>query len=216
MAHPDQAFGDKTYSQFGEDLVLLNVFYRLGIDRGKYFDVGAHHPHNISNTALLYDRGWRGVCIEANPNHIRAFEEARPEDNILNVGVGTITGEMTFYMIDQYSGRNSFDRSVVERFVAEHPEFKITEQKSIPVVSLESLFIHFGTPDFLSIDIEGLDYDVLAHSLIWHKPKVICVENHGKERMFDDLLKRQRYDKIFNTVANGIYLHEDSSRHRNK
>ncbi len=62
--------------------------------------------------------------------------------------------------------------AVVERFVAEHPEFKITEQKSVPVVSLESLFIHFGTPDFLSIDIEGLDYDVLAHSLVWRKPKV--------------------------------------------
>jgi len=187
MSHPDQFFGDKTYSQFGEDLILLNVFAKLGIKKGKYFDVGAHHPHNISNTALLYERGWRGVCIEANPNHIRAFEEARPEDNILNVGVGTITGEMTFYMID------------------------LTEQKSVPVISLESLFIQFGTPDFLSIDIEGLDYDVLAHSLVWRKPKVVCVENHGKEMMFDDLLKRLGYDKIFNTVANGIYIYEDRS-----
>ncbi len=88
MAHPDQAFGDKTYSQFGEDLILLNVFHKLGIEKGKYFDVGAHNPWNISNTALLYERGWRGVCVEAHTNQIGGFEFARPEDNLMNVGVG--------------------------------------------------------------------------------------------------------------------------------
>ncbi len=100
MSHPDQAFGDKTYSQFGEDLILLNVFYKLGIEKGRYFDVGAHNPWNISNTALLYERGWRGVCVEANPNQISGFELARPEDNILNVGVGCSIGTAPFYMID--------------------------------------------------------------------------------------------------------------------
>ena len=206
MRHPDQAFGDKTYSQFGEDIILLNVFAKLGIKKGRYFDVGAHHPYNISNTALLYELGWRGVCIEANPNHIKAFEEARPEDHVLNVGVSFIGGLTPFYMIDDYSGRNSFDKTTVDKFVAAYPEFKIREVKEIPVVLLDSIFKSLGTPHLLCIDIEGMDYIVLDGMIA--RPKVICVENEGKVQEFDDLLKTMKYDKIFNTIGNGIYLHE--------
>lgn len=206
MAHPDQAFGDKTYSQFGEDLVLLNVFEKLGIKKGKYFDVGAHHPFNISNTALLYERGWRGVCVEANPNLIQSFMEYRPEDTILNMGIGTVISFMDFYMIDDYSGRNTFNKDVAEKFVSEHPQFQISKVTPIKVVEIDELFERFGVPDLLTIDIEGLDFAVL--DWMGGRPKVICVENHGQEKMFDDLLSSMDYVKIFNTVANGIYLHE--------
>ena len=206
MAHPDQAFGDKTYSQFGEDLVLLNVFHKLGIQKGKYFDVGAHHPYNISNTALLYERGWRGVCVEANPNHIKAFLDHRPEDTILNMGVGVSTSFMDFYMIDDYSGRNTFDKEVAEKFVSEHPQFQISKVTPIKVVKIDELFERLGVPDLLTIDIEGLDYEVL--DTMRGRPKVICVENHDQEWYFDSLLSEMNYDKIFNTVANGIYVHE--------
>jgi len=209
MSHPDQAFGDKTYSQFGEDLILLNVFYKLGIEKGRYFDVGAHNPWNISNTALLYERGWRGVCIEANPNHIKTFEEARPEDNILNVGVGCSIGTMPFYMIDDYSGRNTFDKDKAEKFVSDYPLFKIQEVREIPMVTIDSLFKSLYVPDLLCIDIEGYDYPVLMS--MEARPKVICVENEGQIQGLDDLLKGMGYDKIFNTVANGIYIHANST-----
>jgi FkbM family methyltransferase len=206
VSHPDQAFGDKTYAQFGEDLILLNIFSKLGISKGKYFDVGAHHPFNISNTALLYERGWRGVCIEANPNHIAPFVYHRPEDVILNMGVGTTNSIMDFYMIDDYSGRNTFNKEVAEKFVSEYPQFHIRKTIPINVVKIDELFEKFGVPDLLTIDIEGLDYDVLDN--MQGRPKVICVENHGQGSWFDDLLSEMGYDKIFNTVANGIYLHE--------
>lgn len=215
MSHPDQAFGDKTYAQYGEDLILLNIFQQLGIEKGKYFDVGAHHPFNISNTALLYERGWRGVCVEANSNHIPAFLEHRPEDTILNLGVATITGEMTLYMVDDYSGRNSFDREVLERFVDEHPTFAIRGEKKIPVVTLGSLFEKFGTPDLLSIDIEGLDYEVLQHTLPRYRPRVICVESDKGPHSLTDLLYGFEYDRVFTTLGNGIYLNANSTGYRN-
>lgn len=209
MAHPDQAFGDKTYAQFGEDLVLLNVMHNLGIEKGKYFDVGAHHPHNISNTALLYERGWRGVCIEANPNLVKAFEEFRPEDNILNVGIGVVPGVLPFYMIDDYSGRNSFDLETAQQFVRDHPSFSIQAIKEIPIVTLDSLFKSLYVPDLLCIDIEGLDYQVLE--AMEGRPRIICVENHGRIKEFDDLMESKKYAKLFNTVSNGIYINEDCS-----
>lgn len=54
---PDQGFGHITYSQFGEDLVVANIFALLGVKRPTYLDVGANHPLKGSNTALLYARG---------------------------------------------------------------------------------------------------------------------------------------------------------------
>src|SRR5437763_16778861 len=68
IGHPDQGFGGRTYAQFGEDLIFLNIFALLGINTPSYIDVGAHHPVNISNTALLYERGCRGIKIDANPD----------------------------------------------------------------------------------------------------------------------------------------------------
>jgi FkbM family methyltransferase len=207
MSHPDQAFGDRTYSQFGEDLILLNIFAKLGIKKGRYFDVGAHHPYNISNTALLYERGWRGVCIEANENLIAAFEKARPEDRIMCVGINPNTAFVTpFYMIDDYSGRNSFDKETVNKFVKEHPEFSVSRISLMSVVQIDLIFKESYVPDLLSIDIEGLDYAVLES--MEARPWVICVENEGKVEEFDNLLKSMKYDKIFNTIGNGIYLHE--------
>ena len=151
-------------------------------------------------------RRWRGVCVEANPNHIAPFMYHRPEDLILNMGVGVSTGFMDFYMIDDYSGRNTFSKDVAEMFVSEYPHFHISKVTPIKVVKIDELFEKFGVPDLLSIDIEGLDYEVL--DTMRGRSKVICVENHDQEWYFDSLLSEMGYGKIFNTVANGIYLHE--------
>ena len=52
------------YAQFGEDQVLDEL---VGTKtRGFYVDVGAHHPHRLSNTHLLYVRGWWGINIDPN------------------------------------------------------------------------------------------------------------------------------------------------------
>lgn len=214
MSHPDQGFGDRTYSQFGEDLIILNAFNEIGRSSIRYFDVGAHHPFNISNTGLLYERGHRGICVEANPNLIDNFTQFRPDDLILNLGVDVVPGVLEFYMIDDHSGRNTFSFETAKKFVEESPEFKISKVISVKTVTIDNLFLKFGVPDLLSLDIEGLDYPVLQG--MKSRPAVICVENEHRIDEFDDLLKTMKYDKLFNTVANGIYIHENCTRHRNK
>ena len=131
--------GGVTYSQFGDDLVIINIFNNLGIEKFTYLDIGAHHPYNISNTALLYKYGYHGINVEANPNLIEAFFRERPLDKNVNVGIGTKSGEMPFYMIDGFSGRNSFDKKVVEKFCQEYPEFSVKEIKKIKVLTLYEL-----------------------------------------------------------------------------
>lgn len=213
--HPDQPFGAVSYAQFGEDLLLLNLFSALGVERPSYLDVGAHHPVNCSNTALLYARGSRGVCVEANPNLVPAFAELRPEDLTLNVGCGTAVGTLDFYMIDQASGRNTFDRATAEAFVAAHPQFSIREIRQIPVLPLDEIVVrHCGRrwPDFLSLDVEGLDFAVLEASRLTDAegPRVICVEavagnDTDSSSSIERLLAARGFVPAARTVANIIF-----------
>ena len=180
--HPDQWYGNRSYSQHGEDLVFLNIFKLIGIQKISWLDVGAHHPFIISNTALLYERGHRGINVEANPNLFLEFTARRTEDINLNVGVSDVAGEMNFYMIDKFSGRNSFDKHAVVNFVRENPQFKITEIIKIPVVTVPEVLKKCSLekfPDLFSLDVEGFDKKILLSlDLRQNGPAVICVEEN--------------------------------------
>ena len=58
-----------TFSQAGEDSILLYVLRVLGVNicKARYLDLGANHARELSNTYALYQRGMRGVLVEANP-----------------------------------------------------------------------------------------------------------------------------------------------------
>jgi FkbM family methyltransferase len=215
--HADQAFGHVTYSQFGEDLIIANIFAKLEVSRPTYIDVGAHHPWNVSNTALLYTRGSSGVNVEANPNLVDAFAVERPRDITLNVGVGPLAGELDFYFIDDFSGRNTFDKATAESFVAAYPQFSIREKRKIPVVTLDEVVRSAcggKWPDFLSLDAEGLDYDILASAnMPPAQPSVICVEavsgdSHEDGARLTDFLAERGYRVEFRTLGNLILVHE--------
>lgn len=213
--HPDQAFGPTTFSQFGEDLIVANIFSLLGVSTPSYLDVGAHHPLHVSNTALLYSRGSRGINVEANPDLIDSFRELRPEDITLNIGVGPISGRLEFYRIDAFSGRNTFNKKVAEAFVLEHPQFAISDILQVDVLPLDEIVrIHNKGiyPQFLSIDVEGLDFEVLrAANFALSKPIVICVEAISGADSDDslrllNLLRKRDYELYTRTIGNLILV----------
>lgn len=187
-----QLFGSVTYAQHGDDLMLLNLFHLLKIKSPTYLDLGAHHPYRLSNTALLYERGSRGVNVEANPYLIEDFKKYRPEDKNLNVGVGLEVGNSTFFMYDKKSGRNTFSFDEVKTL---DNIMTVKESAQLPMLTL--MDIVDGTcggawPDLLLCDIEGLDFDVLNsadfknHSPPYFQgPKIVCVETrlHDTNRM---------------------------------
>jgi len=176
--HPDQHYGCLTYAQHGDDLMLVNLFRLMGIEKPSYLDVGAHHPFNISNTALLYERGSRGINVEANPELIMAFKVHRPKDINLNFGVATVNGEMDFYMYSNTSGRNTLSREEVAavKSAMGDPK-KIMKVKTVTINHIVDEYSGGKFPDLLTMDIEGMDLPVLrSMNLTVNSPKVICVE----------------------------------------
>ncbi|MDX8513533.1 FkbM family methyltransferase [Mesorhizobium captivum] len=171
--HRDQWFGGRTYAQHGDDLAVLNIFKRLGIERPSYLDVGAYHPFDLSNTALLYERGSRGINVEPNEAQHALFLRARPDDINLCVGVAPVSGRLTFHHVAADPGRFTFD-------VATATTLGITRSLELPVMTLNEIVAHHAGgvwPDLLSIDIEGMDADVLRTADFGaDPPKAVIVE----------------------------------------
>ncbi len=174
------------YSQFGEDLIVNHLFNTLGIAHPNYLDIGANHPRFISNTYYFYQRGSRGVLIEPNPRLSRRLRAARPRDVVLEVGIGaSARSEADFFLFpDLADGLSTFSK-------AEANHWETVGMKGLGKLSVEAILKiplipvneviegHFRDrpPNFLSLDIEGLDLEILK-SLDFGKfaPDVICVE----------------------------------------
>ena len=63
----------KSYSQFGEDLIINNFFDHFNIKNGNFLDIGAYHPKFISNTYLLERRAGKVYTlrqIQLNLNYL--------------------------------------------------------------------------------------------------------------------------------------------------
>jgi FkbM family methyltransferase len=214
--HPDQRWGHTTYAQHGDDLFLLNVMELVGVQTGTYLDVGAHHPTNISNTKLLYDRGWRGANVEANPKLFNRFLEERPFDKNLCVAVGDTPGTQKFYMFDDESGRNTFSEKERDEMVA--AGYPVQQTLEIPIVTLDKVVAYlFGPdwPDLLTMDIEGLDFQTLLKSDLrsWKGPKVICAEVRDAEtQIFKAMMLAKGYFCLARLAANLVFVAEQYER----
>lgn len=169
-------FPQRSYAQNGEDLVLDRLLgYR---NNGFYVDVGAHHPRRFSNTFLFYRRGWCGINIDAMPGSMRAFKRSRPKDINIESGVAREEGVLTYHQFNE-PALNTFD--ALEARVKNNPPYRIIKKINIKVERLDSLLeshlLMGRNIDFLSVDAEGMDEDVLR-SNNWEKfrPSFVLAE----------------------------------------
>jgi FkbM family methyltransferase len=204
-----------SYSQCGEDLILDHIFEVRDITNPSYIDIGAHHPYFLNNTAIFYARGCRGINIEPDPELFKKFVESRKHDTNLNVGIAPKAGELTFYMLDAPT-LNTFSKKDAQMF--EKMGQKIVNTKKIKVIPIKSVIEQYlgdKAPDFMSLDAEGMDYDILRSiDFKQFKPLVICVETveyttNGtgtKDAKLINLLKDNGYEPYADTKINTIFI----------
>jgi FkbM family methyltransferase len=208
-----------SYAQSGEDIIIEFVFNNiLKQEHFNYCDVGAHHSTYISNTALFYRKGMTGICIEPDPELFAEIKQNRPKDICLNYGIGFSDDIMAEEALDFFvmSSRslNTFSRQEAER-LHKQGEFTILDTKKIKTVNINKVFKQYFTPDFLSIDVEGLDVEIIKSiDLVNHRPKVICVETAEFSpippgiKIYDaiDYLKTKDYIFYADTYSNSIFI----------
>lgn len=211
------------YAQSGEDIILSHLFFKMSISHPTYLDIGANHPSFISNTYYFYLRGSSGVCVEPNPILYKKIKKLRPRDKVLNVGIG-VNEETTadFYLFPEYAdGLSTFSKEEAvyweETGMKHTGKIKYEKIIQVPLQTINTVIVsNFKhTPDFISIDVEGLDLQILE-SLDFdsHAPLILCVETlaYGKdqtEHKREDIIsfvKSKGYEIYADTHVNTIFL----------
>lgn len=172
--------GHGSYSQHGEDTVIQQKL--AGTEKGLYFDIGCSHPFRISNTYLLYRKGWSGVAVDPIPHFSWLYRLWRPRDTFVNCGVASRSGKLKYHELLP-SVLSSFDAAYVEELVA-RGRAEILREYTVDVIDINTLFDRYaaGRPiDLLSIDVENLDLDILSSlDFSRHQPRCICVEYNSE------------------------------------
>jgi len=209
------AEGRKSFSQCGEDLIVRYIFDSLRIAAPSYLDIGAHHPHYLNNTYLFYAAGGRGVNIEPDPELFAGFAAKRPRDLNLNIGVGAVEDRLQFFVMSVRT-LNTFSSDEAHQ-LEQGGKVRIERVLKIPVRSVNAVLAeHFGeaAPDFVSIDVEGLDLEILrSWDFARWRPKVFCVETitYSDQRTgikipeIAELLHDRGYFSFADTYVNTIF-----------
>ncbi len=169
-----------SYAQNGEDVRLHRALGEQST--GSWIDVGACDPTDFSITKHFYDRGWHGINVDASPVAIRRFVQERTRDINLNVGVSNRRDRLPFYRAT--ADRLGNDASGLSTFVQQEAENHMRagfhfERLEVDVMPLSDIYAEHarGTVDFLSVDVEGYEREVLEGAALgqW-RPRVIIVE----------------------------------------
>jgi FkbM family methyltransferase len=171
-----------SYSQHGEDALLLAELRDYDLRDAIYVDVGANHPTDISNTYLFYRRGHFGVTIEPNQELARLHRRFRPRDIVVPVGCGK-QAQLASFEISKTPGLSRFERGSQSDSA---PKGELWRKELLPILTLDTVLeaTSFQWIFLLSIDVEGLDLEVLEGAPnALSKTLFLCIEaNDGREK----------------------------------
>lgn len=182
----------------------------LGIESGRFLDIGANDGVTFSNTFALAERGWQGVCVEADPHAHQALirNMERFGDAIQCIHAAVITGGQT--QVELHAAADSTLSSTMVSHVRKWEGQTQFSKMRVPAMSINGLArLIAGSVHVISIDTEGTSV-ILLHALkpVLHifNPKLIVVEINSA---FDaDVVRRFEgktgFARIATTANNAI------------
>jgi FkbM family methyltransferase len=131
------------YSQLDQDTWILSKFDEN--HQGFFVDIGANDGITISNSYLLEQKGWNGICIEPNTQEFEKLNSVRTSSNY-QICISDFNGKCSFQENGFFGkimmkGGGDTDSFTLERFLDD-----VEAPKTI---------------DYLSIDVEGGEYDII-------------------------------------------------------
>lgn len=168
--------------QYGEEQVILDYFGRKR--DGLVVDVGAGDGVTYSNSRfLIRDYGWRGVLIEPDPESFgklgRLYTPAE-WPVLINAGAAAAEGVAMLYPSEMASTFMEDWKAHSERVAA----VKYGQPVSVRTAPLTVLLDEIPEPrrptriDFLSVDCEGMDLEVLRSlDLVRYPVELLCYES---------------------------------------
>jgi FkbM family methyltransferase len=200
-----------SYSQFAEDLILTQL---LGYETttGVYLDIGCYEPIKWSNTYIFYQRGWSGLCIDANPTLRSSWLKRRSRDRFIGAAVGDDSKKFAYVMFDSRSSCNRLvEEDCLEQFLQSQQPDKVESVRCVNIVKLmEEGNIDAGNIDLVSVDVEGMD-EAIIKMLDWTvlRPKAVVLEEDHIGSGGSCWLLNRGYDIFARTGLSTILARQD-------
>jgi FkbM family methyltransferase len=142
-------------SQLGQDVQILKRY-----QTGFFVDVGAHDGISLSNTYLLEQHGWKGICVEPIPEMYERLCKHRTAICCNEAMYHTSDLEVTFDVAKESM------LSGISEYIDCHKEIVDKDKNTIQVhtISMNDLLEKHNAPTFieyLSLDTEGSEYEIL-------------------------------------------------------
>lgn len=195
------------YSQNNEQDIILQYF---GSRKGFFLDIGANDGITLSNTYALQLQEWKGVLIEPSEE---AFNRIKASNGVqkFNVAIGTEDGHCTFHEMGNHlnagdvSLLSTIKKTELKRWPGVEFKERMTEVWTYKTLLKHSPFKFF---DFISIDAEGVDYEILEQIDLKYTD-MVCIEHNSNPDLFQ-LIKEYcntagLTKKLLNNLENVIW-----------
>ena len=206
----EKFFGWNTrfFSQAGQDKLIFEKFFKNKMD-GYFVDLGAYDGVEGSNT-YFFEKffRWKGVLVEPSKNQYLKLTENR-NNNCINKAISKTNEKLEFIDVvsgyKQMSGLNqSYYKDTLE--ILNSDLNSKTDIYQVETSTFKDLVLEKEI-DYLSIDIEGGELDVLSSiDFNTYKIKVISVENNKPNQIsYKELLLENGYNFFDFCGADEIY-----------
>lgn len=192
----------------------FGVMRRLaGEDCPRFFvDVGANDGFYGSNSFPFVARGWHSILIEPHPiafEKLRRLHVRRGNVTCLNLACGECPGEQPLWFASDDPGGSRATLCDDERMRRRRPQNNA--HVVVRVERLDALLTSHSMPHefgILSIDAEGMDYEVLLglDLRVWH-PRVIVTEDYtAKNDVKAQYLSSYGYRHAAHCTDNAVWV----------
>ena len=193
------------YSQYEEQLHIKELF---GDNVGTFLDVGAADGITFSNVYQLLLDGWSGVSVEPETQTFRAlinnYEQFGNRSELALSVINSNEGFVTFYENGQLSTTSHEHMANWEW----HRKENNYEWRPIThyAITLDMLLQQYSSRnfDFISIDIEGQNRDVIC-STDWNlapKCKLLCIEHDQDWDTIVSYMEQYGFKSLYCTPVN--------------
>lgn len=208
------------YSQAGEDNFIVDYFDKYPPRRKIYCDIGAFDGDLFSNTRALHNRGWTGALVEPHPLPFWRLEKLYGGQSgiiVIQAAVGDVHKRGS--SIELYHPPVlDYGQLMLSTCLEEEKlrwKYTVTEwlRVVVPVMSLRQILDVLGSvPDFLTIDVEGMDLEVFESAEFKvgdDSPMLVMFEHndnrHGVLDQSDKLLSKFGYKRVFTNPINAAW-----------
>lgn len=190
-------------SQLRQDLFVLSCLDFKG--KGYFIEVGAADGEHFSNTWLLEKKfGWDGILAEPAKVWHGAITQRRTA-SLEKCCVWRESGKVMPFREVADGELSALEAVAGEDFhQSSRTDF---ESYNVETISLADLLVKYSAPshiDYLSIDTEGSEYDILSNfDFSAYKFNVITCEHNftdNREKIFE-LLSRNGYKRVFESIS---------------